>query len=173
MRKFLTTRKAAIAVITILGSAATVISLFTTKNDVQKIGGDGNIQMMGDHNQITLGSKPEPQKDHLNITPQEIKTNWEKFPNDIQAQDNFTRFYKGKRVRWEGTIANLYSSRLYIGEPTIDVYFRENFSASFSGAEDLTSSLSVLKAGDRLSVVGMLDDYSNGPRLKGELFEIK
>src|SRR3989338_6908799 len=152
MRKFLTTRKAAIAVITILGSAATVISLFTTKNDVQKIGGDGNIQMMGDHNQITLGSKPEPQKDHLNITPQEIKT-----------KDNFTRFYKGKRVRWEGTIANLYSSRLYIGEPTIDVYFRENFSASFSGAEDLTSSLSVLKAGDRLSVVGMLDGYSNGP----------
>ncbi len=165
-------RKKISFILSAAGSIAAVIGLLVLQGHSQRIDGDNNTQIIGDNNQVILGAKsPENQEAILDISVKDIQENWDKFPNDIQAQDNFNRFYKGKLVNWRGTINNVSAPELFFGDPEIEVYFQEGFSISFSGDHVLMDRLSVLKKSDTILVEGVLDSYySGGVTLKGRSF---
>lgn len=136
---------------------------------------------MGSNINISVGkveanqSKPE---DVISVTPKDIADNWNKFPNEIQAQDNFDKFYKGKKIIWEGNVTSLISHEdksvtvfLNYGIPSESLLIGTGFAASFQS--EYFPSLSVLKRGTKLKVTGTIENFSLlNVDVIGESFEI-
>jgi hypothetical protein len=153
----------------ILAAFAAIIStlwgIYTYYNqskqkDTKKIEnkGDSNINIIGDNNQLAverLKNDEKSQENILNKTVQDITSELKKINNEVRAEEYFKSFYKGKRVKWSGTIISFGKYEL-IDNYLLKIQFEENFSANFFDKNQI-EILTTYDKNQKIEVTGILD----------------
>ncbi|MFA6428052.1 MAG: hypothetical protein WCW02_00710 [Candidatus Buchananbacteria bacterium] len=147
-------------VVVIFGYFFSDSSLFQFKNSnigQMSIGSGDNVAGDKITYLSTSTSSVNVDKEYSNISPQEIINIINKQPNSALKQEFFDKYYKGKRVSWLGTVADVKNSMTLRASSTeLLIYFYQPFSVTFNSLDIQGPKFNDLKTLDQSNKVQLV-----------------